>query len=380
MRILHVITGLEGGGAEGMLLKLLSTCQKDWDPVVVSLGGKGVIGAKLSEIGIPVHALNLGRKLPNPVKVLSIIPLVWRFRPQVIQGWMPHGNVMAMLAGISLPRRVPVLWNIRMSLYHPTSERGMTAALIRGCARLSWYPNKIIYNSTVGARQHEALGYRAAKTVIIPNGFDCLVFRPSDDARRQIRAELKIRDDALLVGLIARYDPMKDHTNFLRAAGLIARRYSNVYFVLAGSGVTADNSTILEIIASEGLQGRVFLLGERSDIPRLTAALDIACSASWSEGFPNAVGEAMACGIACVVTDVGDSGYLVSNIGLKVPPKCPGAIAEAVGTLIGAGVEHRCQLGMAARKRIQSEFSLPAVACHYQELYLEMVSQLGNGD
>src|SRR5579864_9511445 len=134
---------------------------------------------------------------------------------------------------------------------------------------------------------------------------------------------------------------MKDHTNFLRAAGLIARRYSNVYFVLAGSGVTADNSTILEIIASEGLQDRIFLLGERSDIPRLTAALDIACSASWSEGFPNTVGEAMACGVPCVVTDVGDSGYLVGNTGLKVSPRCPGAMAEAIGRLIDAGAEYR---------------------------------------
>lgn len=375
MRVLHVITGLGSGGAEGMLLKLLSARPDGWEPAVVSLGETGVTGSKISELNIPVYALNLNRRLPNPIKLLSIVPLVRHLRPHIIHGWMPHGNLMALLAAMSLPDRVPVLWNIRMSLYNFASERGITPALIRFCARLSRFPNKIVYNSEVGARQHEALGYRSAKSVIIPNGFDCRVFHPSDNARREVRAELKIKGDALLVGFIARYDPMKDHANFLRAARLIVRQYSDVYFVLAGPGMTADNPTVLAMIAAEGLEGCIFLLGERADIPRLTAALDIACSASWSEGFPNTVGEAMACAVPCVVTEVGDTGYLVSDTGLKVPPRCPTAMAEAVVSLISGGVEYRRQLGITARQRVESEFSLPVVAQRYDDLYRDLLQR-----
>src|SRR5215471_1191507 len=332
MRIMHVITTLSTGGAEAMLLKLLSAGKSDAEPTVVSLADDGSIGKQISQLGVPVHSLNLRPKLPNPVRVLSIVPLVRRCRPQLIQGWMPHGNFMSLLAGGALGNRIPVLWNIRMSLYDPASEPKVTEMLIRFGARLSWYPAKIIYNTRLGARQHEELGYRAEKTVIIPNGFDCQILRPSDDARRSLRADLGIQCEAVLVGLIALYHPMKDHANFIRAAGLVARWHPGARFLLAGKGVVPTEPQLVQAIAEEQLQGRVFLLGERSDIPRLNAALDIACSASaWGEGFSNTIGEAMACGTPCVATDIGDSGFIMGDTGLLVPPRNPQALAEAIG-------------------------------------------------
>ncbi len=293
---MHVITGLSTGGAETMLFKLLSATTRDWDPAVVSLMSEGSIGRRISKLGIPVYSLGLRRAMPNPLRVLSIIRLTRRLRPQLIQGWMPHGNLMASLAGVSSQVRVPVLWNIRMCVNDMAAEPLLTAATIRLGAFLSRHAAAIIYNSEIGARQHEKLGYHAARRVVIPNGFDCQMFGPDNEARRQVRAELGIGSDTILIGLIARFHPMKDHAGFLRAAGLVARAHRKVSFLFAGNGVTSAEPMLMERIAEQGLQGHTLLLDERPDIPRLTAALDIACSASaWGEGFSNSIGEAMAC-------------------------------------------------------------------------------------
>jgi glycosyltransferase involved in cell wall biosynthesis len=193
--------------------------------------------------------------------------------------------------------------------------------------------------------------------------------------RRQVRAELRIADDVVLIGLVARYHPMKDHASFLRAAGLVARAHPAVRFLLVGKGLTVEEPKLLKIIGEQHLHGCIFLLGERSDIPRLTASLDIACSASaWGEGFSNSIGEAMACGVPCVVTDVGDSSHIVGDTGLSVPPRDPDALARAIGRLIEAGPEHRRHLGAAARRRIEDGFSIPAIARCYEDLYRECLT------
>lgn len=376
MRVLHIITGLGSGGAEGMLLKLLSASPTHWQSAVVSLGETGVIGSKISELNIPVHALNVSPKWPSPAELFSLITIVRRLRPEIIQGWMPHGNLAAVLAGMSLRKRVPVLWNVRMSLDDLASEPRITRMLIRLGARLSWYPNRIIYNSQAGARQHEEIGYRTAQTVLIPNGFDCEIFRPSADARRAVHSELGIADDALLVGLIARYHPMKDHGTFLRAAGITARHCENVYFLLAGAGVNVREPALAELTAAEHLDGRAFFWGERSDIPRLTAALDIACSASSrAEGFSNAVGEAMASGVPCVATDVGDSASIIGETGISIPARDPEALARALGRLITDGADRRRRLGLAARQRVEKEFSLPVIVQRYEDLYRDLLQR-----
>jgi len=373
MRILHVTTGLTTGGAEIMLLKLLSANNGVWESAVVSLMDEGTIGSKIAALGIPVHSLGLRRGRPNPVSVLSLKSIARQFQPQLIQGWMYHGNLGASLASVSMQGRVPVLWSIRQSLYDITRERRLTRAMIRLGAFFSWHPANIIYNSQISARQHELFGFRTSKSVVIPNGFDSQLFRPDSQARHQIRRELGVGMDAILVGLIARLHSVKDHSGFLRSAAFVTRVHPSVYFVLAGSGVNKEESALRSLIAEHRLEGRTFLLGERSDIPKLTAALDIACSTSLGEGFSNAIGEAMACGVPCVVTDVGDSAYVVADAGLLVPPRDPEALAQAIDHLVDAGPEQRRQLGVAARRRIQTEFSLPTIAHRYEDLYREHV-------
>jgi glycosyltransferase involved in cell wall biosynthesis len=359
-----------------MLLKLLSASSGSMEHVVVSLGDEGTIGPRIAALGVPVHCLRLQRNAPNPIHALSILRLARRIDPQLIQGWMYHGNLMASMAALALGKsapgkKPPVLWNIRQTVYDLRRERWLTARLILLGGRLSARPAAIIYNSQTSAGQHEELGYRLEKRVIIPNGFDCQALRPDEVARKEVRAELGVSDDIVLVGLVARYHPMKDHAGFLHAAGMLARSHRQARFVLAGTGVSSKQSDLAEAVGQNGLQDRVILLGERSDIPRLNNAFDIACSASaWGEGFSNSIGEAMACGIPCAVTDTGDSAYIVGNSGLVAPPRESNALAYAIARLIDMGRAGRQQLGAKARKRIETEFSLPAIAQIYEELYL----------
>jgi len=367
MRVLHVITDLDVGGAETMLLRLLA-CRDDWDPLVLSVQELGKLGQRIADLGVPVHSLGVRRSRPNPLRVLAIRGIARNFRPQIVQGWMYHGNLAASLAGRFLLDKVPVFWNIRQSLYDVSSEPRLTAAFIRLGAWLSRRTAAIVYNSRTGAQQHEAEGYCAARRVIIPNGFDCSNFRPDQEARRQVRAELGVGNDHILIGLVARFHPMKDHAAFLHAAGRIARQHPGVRFMLVGLG-TQEQPKLTQLIRDQQLQDRVLLLGERADISRLTVAMDIACSASWGEGFSNAIGEAMACGVPCVVTEVGENAHLVADTGLVVPPRDPQAFGDAIHKLIEAGQAHRRQLGTAARQRIESEFSLAGVARRYDELY-----------
>lgn len=370
MRILHVITSLGTGGTEMMLFKLLSAGKREWAQAVVSIDDHpSIIAPRIAELGFEVHNLGVNRSLPNPIRALSVVPIARRFRPDLIQGWMYHGNLLASHAAAREKRNVPVLWNIQQSLYDISKERWLTSMVIRMGVRYSRRPAKIIYNSRTAARQHEEFGYCAKKTIVIPTGYDCTVFHPDEHARREVRAELGIKDDQVLVGLVARYHPMKDHAGFFRAARIVAQAHPSVRFVLSGRGTDAQ-SPVADLARASQLQDRVFLLGERPDIPRLTAALDIACSASaWGEGFSNTVGEAMTSGVPCVVTDVGDSAYAIGDTGISVPPSNPQALADAISRLVLAGPEQRRCLGEAARRRIETEFSLPAIASRYEELY-----------
>lgn len=354
-----------------MLLKLLTKFQAyPFRSEVVSLTDNLVIAPRIAALGVPVHSLDLSKARPSLSAIWKARAIVSSFAPDLVQGWMYHGNVAASLSSAFLRKRAPVAWNIRASVKDETSVSWKQRALACFVAKLSTHPYSIIYNSEVSSHQHEALGYRSAGRVVIPNGFDCLVFRPSDEMRRDVRKDLQIPVDATLVGLIARYHPMKGHANFIKAAATVARRHPGVRFVFAGLGLTWDNVVLKNILSEQGLQDRVYLLGDRTDIPRLTAALDIACSSStWGEGFSNAIGEAMACGVPCVVTDVGDSGRIVGDTGIVVPPDDPAAFTFGLERLISAGVEGRKALGDSARRRVEREYSLPAVARIYSDLY-----------
>jgi glycosyltransferase involved in cell wall biosynthesis len=242
-------------------------------------------------------------------------------------------------------------------------------------ARLSPRAAAVVVNSEAGRRASEALGYRPRRWVSLPNGFDLVQFAPQPEARAPLRRALAIEDDAVLIGLIARFHPMKDHQTFLRAAARLHRDRPGVRFVLAGRRIDASNAALAAPIREHGLDAVVHLLGERDDIPHLTAALDVATCSSYSEGFPNAIGEAMACEVPCVATDVGDCRALLGDTGLIVPPRDPEALASAWGVAIDWSNDERQSRGTAARARLEQHFEIGAVARRYEALYDELADR-----
>jgi glycosyltransferase involved in cell wall biosynthesis len=226
---------------------------------------------------------------------------------------------------------------------------------------------------------HQKLGYDHEKLEVIPNGFDLEQVRPDSTARDSVRQELGIPPQALLIGLAARFHPLKDHRNFLWAAARLHKQMPEAHFLLCGLDITWENAELAGWIEAAGIRNRCHLLGVRQDMSRLFAALDIATTASRSEAFPVVIGEAMACATPCVVTDVGDSAMIVGESGVVVPPGDPRALAEAWRRLIEGGPEVRRGMGMAARRRVQQHFALPAVVERYQSIYSELAAGTKDG-
>ena len=373
MRVLHIINGpLEYGGAEVMLYRLLGASNpEEMSHEVVSLTELGVVADRIRELGIPTRALGMRRgrvRFPDPLKLLRLAALVRAARPDVVQTWLYHADLLGGLAA-KLAGGARIFWGIHNATLDPTVRR-TTRWTAAGCARLSrWIPDAIVTVSRAARDLHVAAGYDPGKFVFIPNGFDVTLFRPDAAARREVREELGLAPGDLVVGLPARLDPQKDHLNFVRAAALLAQRRPEVRFLLCGEGVTRGNLELVRAIAERGVLDRFLLLGRRSDMPRIMNALDVCTLSSAGEAFPLAIGEAMACGVPCVVTDVGDCAYLVGDTGRVVPPRDAEALARAWETLVRLDLDGRRRLGLAARERIVAEFALPRIAEQYAALY-----------
>jgi glycosyltransferase involved in cell wall biosynthesis len=376
-RILHIITGLGLGGAETMLAKLIggSACYRH---EVLSLTGKGEIGPRLEAMGVKVDTLDLDRAGRWITALPRLRALVRAQRPDLIQGWLNHGNLAALAAKFLARTDAPAVWNVRQSLGDMRFDKWRTRQVIRINARLSRRPAAILYNSVAGARDHEAIGYAPEKTVLIPNGFDLDRFLPLPGRRSEIRRSLGVGEDEVLIGLIARFDHWKNHGAFFAAASAILAGAPESRFLLAGDGMVADNPALRALIRDPLVLERSLLLGRRTDMPELNAALDIACNVSHGEGFPNAIGEAMAAAVPCVVSTAGDMAAIVGEGGIVAGGADADDIAAAVHALISMGSEGRAQMGDAGRKRIAAHFSLPAIVARYETIYADLLMKAGN--
>ena len=372
IKVLHIINDLSVGGAEMMLFKLLNgRDQRNYAPAVISLGRRSNLDERVESLSIPVHNIGMSpSKLPTPAQMARLLKVVRRVKPDLIHAWMYHGSLATQLCLMLTRQRIPVVWSLHSCNDDLSLEKRMTAFIIRACQRLSTRPSKIIYVSEPSRRRHEAMGYSSTNSVVIHNGFDTTRFAPSLEARASVRAELGVKDDQLLIGLIGRFHPMKDHITFLAAAHLLSTEYQAAHFLLVGREVNSENQVLGDLITKFGLERRTHLLGERTDIPRLIAAADISSlSSSYGESFPLVVGEAMASGVPCVVTDVGDSAKIVGPTGIVVPPRDPEALAKAWSQLLYVGADGRAQLGEAARERIRENFLIASVIAQYESLY-----------
>jgi glycosyltransferase involved in cell wall biosynthesis len=372
--VLCLITALVGGGAEMMLYRLMSRLDRTkFNPQVISMMDHGPVSEKIRALGIPVRSLGMSQGMPNPLALLKLVRWLQCDRPDVIQTWMYHADLFGSFAAKLVGNRA-ISWNIRNSNLSGEESKGLTHVTVRLCAGLSrWAPRKIVCCSESAREVHTALGYASDNMVVIPNGYDLDTFKPDLAARQSVRMELQIFETALVIGLVARFDPQKDHRIFLMAAGLLHRDMPDVHFILCGEEITKQNLDLMRWIKDAGIQDRCHLLGRRDDIPRINATFDIATlSSSFGEAFPNVVAEAMSCGIPCVVTDVGDAALIVGETGMVVPSRNPAALADAWRAMLNMDRETRTKLGLTARQRVMENYNLSKIVSCYESLFEEL--------
>ena len=331
-------------------------------------------------MGVPVYSLNMPRGRATAHGLVKLWRLLRMMRPRILQTWLYHGDLLGLIFG-KLASIRNICWNIRCSYMDWERYRFSTKWAVKMCSYLSSFPQAIITNSLEARKFHVGLGYKAKRWKVIPNGFDLERFKPDREAKPRLLNELGIsaqfkgeENNTILIGFIARHDPMKDHPTFFKAASELIQERGNVHFILSGNGIKPENRSIAMQIP-DIWKNHFHLLGEREDIEKITAALDIASLVSHGEGFPNVICEAMACEVPCVTTDVGDAAFIVNNTGYVVPPSDSKALAGAWKALIDLGSDGRRELGLSARNRVITHFELPKVVKDYEDFYRSLCSQ-----
>jgi len=375
IKILNIITGLDTGGAEIMLYKLMSGLnRKRFLCRVISIGSFGVVGKMIQELGIRVDTLGLNQARPNPFALFKLIRILGSWRPDIVQTWLYHADLLGTLACM-VSGRPSLIWNIRCANMDFSLYRRTTKWVMRCCAAISCCPDMIISNSHAAMDYHLMRGYRPRRSRVIPNGFDLECFKPDESLNNMIRQELRIPEHAPCVGMIARFDPMKDHATFFSAAELIGRKQPDAHFILCGEGMVWENQQIQAYLSKSRSSLKVHLLGPREDINRIMAGLDIFVLSSYGESFPNVIGEAMACGVPCVATDVGDSQRIIGGTGKIVPRKDPLAMANSVLELLNLPDEEFDKLRMVSRERIRKRYSLDSIVADYENMYWDIAGR-----
>jgi len=375
LRVVHVITGLERGGAETALVRLLGGLDPArFASTVISLTDRGVLGEEVVAAQADLDSLGWRRgRLPGPAALWQLARRIRAAGPDLVQTWLYHADLAGLLAA-RMAGAPPVLWNIRCSDMDFRNYGRGTRLTVAAAARLSAWPAGIVVNSAAGQRVHAGLGYRPKAWHLIANGIDTGRFRPDPSVGAAWRAGEGIAADLTLIGHVARLDPQKDHDGFLQALALLASSGRRFMALLAGRG-TQD---LAPKVAALGLGGQVRLLGERGDVPALMQALDLFClSSAYGEGFPNVLAEAMACGVPAVATDVGDAGAILSAPDRLVPVRDPAALASALSGMLDRGAAWRKAAGAAARQHVSTEYALSRNVARYADLYSTVAGEGG---
>jgi len=370
IKIVHLITGLGLGGAENQLVHFVTESDPSrFKHIVISMQDNGRLGTKLLAHGISVYTLNMQRGIPSIEACWSLMKILRFEDPHILQTWLYHADLLGLLIGKML--RVPkIIWNLRCSNMNTDHYSWLTSFVIKACSRLSGFPDAVIVNSTAGKQTHQRLGYRVQHWLTIPNGFNTEYFKPDQKARGQIRSILKIDEEVPILGMIARFDPMKDHDSFLLSINKLRNRIQHFRVILLGTDIDKKNTKLMAKIKELKLEDYILLLGPRQDMPEVMNALDIlVLTSAFGEGFSNVLGEAMACGIVCVATDVGDSAEIIGTMGKIVPPKSPEILAQALEEFIVLDKQKKSILGQQARQSIIDRYHVSMMIKKYESAY-----------
>jgi len=357
-----------------MLTRLAGAfCERGVETVVISMMDEGVMGPSIRQSGAKLYTLGMSRGIPSIGSIRKLTCILKQEKPDLLHTWLYHADLLGLIAG-RLARTPHIAWNIRCSNMDMSDYSLLSRAMVPLLARLSSVPDSVFVNSKKGQALHQQKGYHPRVWTIIPNGFDLAEFQPLNTSQSNpFESELGIGPNKKLIGIIGRYDPMKDHATFLNAASRVVTEQPESQFILIGNGVDETNFTLRDQIKSLDLEEYVFLLGERRDIQKLLPHLHLLVSSSaYGEGFPNVIGEAMACGLPCVSTDTGDAADIIGNTGLIVPARDAVALGEAITDMLKKPVGEQKELGRLARLRIEQHFSLPAIVGSYIEAYQQI--------
>lgn len=374
VKILHVINDVWAGGAEFALKNLsLSLEQQGYSQRVISLRNTENRGNVFSNTDIPVVFLGIEKPIPRPFAIFRLNKIIHQYHPDILHAWMYAGILVSSLA--ARKSEIPIVWGLHHAEVDPQHQKKMTAWTMKACARLSYtIPVKIIACSESVRQNHNAFGFDAKKMVVIPNGIDTELFKPDASAPAGLKKELGLDNEVKLVGIASRFHPIKDHTNFLQAAAIVARQRADVHFVLCGNEIVPENTALVDMLQQAGLENKCHLLGRRQDMPRVLAAWDVAVSSSRSEALSNTLIEAMACGTPCVATDVGDTAYIVGDFGITVPAQNAEKLADGILKVLALDPEALQTIKEGARQRIVDNFDIRKISAETSDLYQSILA------
>jgi len=374
IKVTHIITGLDAGGAEMMLYRLLSaTDSAAFTSEVISLTDLGPVGRRIEQLGIPVRALGMKRGVPSPSAFLRLVSWLRQSQPDVIQSWMYHADLLGGLAAYWAGRR-NIVWNIRIAAV--PGQNKLTMAIMRINAALShWLPKRIVCVAEAAKQAHIGYGYDAKRMVVIPNGLDVENLDAKVEDTAALRQQCGFSASDTVIGWVGRFHPDKGQDNFVKAAAIVVASHPRARFVLVGRGCDARNARLRDWLSVRGLERHVVLLGERHDIPVCLAVMDVFCMPSSNEGFPNALAEAMAMGLPCVATTAGDAAILAGDAAVLVEPRDERALARGLMDVLSLSPEKRRQLGQRAKTRVLNEFSIARTERSFRTLYEDILME-----
>ena len=370
MRLVHIITGLNVGGAESFLARLLERLPPRFETSVISLSTIGAIGERLRASGVNVATLGMTRRSLTPGPIFRLRDMLKEAKPDIVQTWMYHADLLGGLAArwAGIPALV---WSIRHSNLSVRHHRLRTVMIARACAALSRHvPDRILCCANVARLIHVHFGYVDDKMEVLPNGFDLSRFKPAPEMRQSVTREFGVPDNVPIVAMIGRFDVQKGHRLLIDAAATLRERRPQIHYLMAGQDVDDSNAALARWVNEGKLQSSVSLLGIREDIPRLLAAVDALVLPSISgEAFPNVVGEAMASAVPCIASNVGDTPFIIGDTGFIVPPGDAGALANAMDRFLSMPERERQSYGVRARQRVVENFEIGAIISRYVEFY-----------
>ncbi|MCO8048558.1 glycosyltransferase [Acinetobacter towneri] len=369
MKVVHIIVGLHVGGAELMLKRLVlaSHIKGKIQHEVISLTDLGIIGSDLKQAGIPVHILNMKSAFSILRVYFSLKKLLKKLKPDVVQTWMYHADLIGGMAAKSL-RVKKIIWGIRNTSLD--SNSGIIKKAIRkSCALLSaQVPTTIVCVATKAKKLHENIGYSQDKMIVIPNGFDVNRFNVNNELRNKYRDELNIENTKLVIGNIGRFVPAKNQINFIKACLSLLDKGYDFDVLMAGRNISFENLEIKELVAN---RNNFKLVGEIDQPEKFYNAIDVFCLSSITEGFPNVLGEAMAAEKVCLTTDAGDAKEILGICGYHISTPTSHEIANSIEVNILSKEFSilKEEVGKMARLEIIKKYSLDKIVEDFEKLY-----------